>query len=390
MKIVYSTESVTRNGGIQTVTIVKANTLAEIEGNEVYIIVPHINGVTPRPISPRVRLINLDIQDYWVSVWRQPARNRKYKRLLQNELEKIGPDIVVSTGLQDRNFLPRIKVSSNPVFIRELHLMSSYRTLTANGFKEKILSLWSEFLDYRLSINHYDRIILLTEEDRKRNWANNPKAICMPNPLTVSSSERALLDSPKAIAVGRLNCEKHFDALIKAWRLVSEKYPEWTLDIWGGNGPLYDELKKLIHDLKLDNKVFLKGETPDISAKMAESSMIVSTSITEGMPLVLLEGLSIGLPIVTFRYKYGANEIITNGENGFIVEQDDLEALADRIGQLITNKRLRKQIGENAIISSKRFLPEVIAKRWMSLFLDLRKEKPNPNCISKSEENENY
>ena len=66
MIIVYSTESVTRNGGIQTVTIVKANALADIEGNEVYIVVPHIHGSTPRIISPKVHLINLGISDYWV------------------------------------------------------------------------------------------------------------------------------------------------------------------------------------------------------------------------------------------------------------------------------------------------------------------------------------
>ena len=378
MKIVYSTESITRNGGIQTVTIVKANSLAEIEGNEVYIIVPHINGSSPRSISPKVHLINLDIQDYWVPVYKQSARNRKYKGLLQEKLESIGPDIVVSTGLQDRNFLPRIKVTSNPVFIREIHLMSSYRRLMAEGLKENLLSLWSEFLDYRLSINRYDRIMILTEEDRRRNWAGNSKAICMPNPITVSSNERSSLNAKKAIAVGRLNNEKHFDALIKAWRIVADRYPDWTLDIWGGNGPLHDELKSLITNLHLEGHVFLRGETPNISAKMAESSMIVSTSVTEGMPLVLLEALASGLPVVTFNYKYGADEIVTEGYNGFIVEEDDLDALAERICRLIENDQLRKEMGDNAIVSSRRFRPEVIASRWMDLFQSLRSEKPNP------------
>ena len=378
MKIVYSTESIDRNGGIQTVTIVKANALAEIEGNEVYIVVPHINDSSPRAISQKVHVINLDLKDYWVSVFKQPARNRKYKKLLQAVLEQIGPDIVVTTGLQDRNFLPKIKVSSNPVFIREIHLMSRYRRLTAEGMKEKILSLWSEFLDYRLSINHYDKIIILTEEDRKRNWSNNSKVSCMPNPLTVSSNARSPLTEKKAIAVGRLNREKHFDALIKAWRIVADAFPEWTLDIWGGNGPLYEKLESLIQEYNLDNQVFLRGETKDISAKMAESSIIVSTSITEGMPLVLLEALAAGLPIVTFRYKYGADEIVSEGENGYIVEEDDLEALAERIVDLISNVNLRIKMGENAFQSSKRFLPEVIAKRWMDLFLKLRVHKPDP------------
>ena len=384
MKIVYSTESVTRNGGIQTVTIVKANAMAEIEGNDAYIVVPHINGTSPRKISPKVHLINLGIKNYWVSALKQPARNRNYKRLLQEVLEKIGPDIVVCTGLQDRNFLPRIKVSSNPVFIREIHFMSNYRRLMTESFKENLLALWSEFLDYRLSIQNYDRIILLSEEDKKRNWPDNPKAICMPNPLTGTSNARSSLTAQKAIAVGRLCYQKHFDALIKAWRIIADRYPEWTLDIWGGNGPLYESLKKLIVNLKLENQVFLKGETPDISAKMAEASLIISTSVFEGMPLVLLEALAAGLPIVTFNYKYGADEIVTEGENGFIVEQDDLETLAERIGRLITDEKLRMEMGEKAFVSSKRFLPEIIAGRWMAIFRSLRLEKPDPRVLHES------
>ncbi len=378
MRIVYSTESVNRNGGIHTVTIVKANALAEIEGNEVYIIVPHFHGETPRKISPKVHLINLDIKDFWVSILKQPARDRKYKKLLGSELKQIEPDIVVSTGQNDRNFLPTIQVRSNPVFIREIHFMSRYRRLMADSFKENILSLWSEFVDYRLSIKHYDRIILLSEEDRIRNWLNNPKAIRMPNPLTVTSSDRSPLTAKKAIAVGRLSYQKHFDALIKAWRIVADKNPDWTLDIWGGNGALFRELNQLIIDLDLCDNVFLRGETQDISKKMAESSMIVSTSIFEGMPLVLLEALSAGLPIITFNYKYGADEIVTEGENGFIVEEDDLTALAERICRLISDENLRLAMGEKAHASSKRFLPEVIASRWMDLFRSLRSEKPDP------------
>ena len=378
MIIAYSTESITRNGGIQTVTIVKANALAEIPGNEVYIIVPHISGESPRQISSKVHLINLNITDYWVSVIKQPARNRRYKKLLQGALEHIGPDIVISTGLQDRNFLPRIKVASNPVFIREIHFMSNYRRLMTESFKENLLALWSEFLDYRLSINHYDRIMLLSKEDKRRNWPNNPKALFMPNPLTITSKGRSQLNSKKAIAVGRLCHQKHFDALIKTWKAVADQYPDWTLDIWGGNGPLCQMLKSLIVDLHLEEHVFLKGETPDISTKMAEASMIISTSIFEGMPLVLLEALSAGLPIVTFNYKYGADEIVTEGNNGFIVEEDDIKTLADRIGKLISNESLRREMGENAYISSQRFLPEVIANRWMDLFNQLRLEKPNP------------
>lgn len=378
MKIVYSTESIDRNGGIQTVTIVKANYLAEIEGNEVYIVVPHMFGTATRKISDKVHVINLGIKDYWVPIYKQPGRDRLYKKLLQEVFEKISPDIVISTGLQDRNFLPTIKVSSNPVFIREIHLTSMYRRMTAEGFKEKVLARISEFIDYKLSINRYDRIILLKEEDRKRHWAKNPKVTCIMNPLTITSTERSKLTAKRAIAVGRLNREKHFDALIKAWRIVADKYPDWTLDIWGGNGPLHDVLQKLISDLNLSDTVFLRGETPNISAKMADSSISICTSVIEGGPLVILEAMAAGLPIVTFNFMYGANEIVTEGSDGFIVEEDDLNALAERIGRLISDKDLRIRMGECAYQASKRFLPEVIIERWMDLFKSLRSEKPDP------------
>lgn len=378
MRIVYSTESVNRNGGIHTVTIVKANTLANFAGNEIYIIVPHFNGPTPRPISPKVQLIDLGIKDFWVSILKQPKRNKLYKKLLQEALESIRPDIVVSTGQQDRNFLPRLKVSSNPVFIREIHFISNYRRIMATSMKERLLALWSEFRDYRLSINNYDQIVIFTEEDRKKNWRGNGKVTCMPNPLTITSNVRSNLSEKKAIAVGRLSYQKHFDALIKAWRIVADKYPDWELNIWGGNGPLFQDLSDLIIKLDLTQNVYLRGESPDISSKMAESSVIICTSLFEGMPLVLLEALSAGLPIVTFNYMYGAEEIVSEDENGYIVEEDDLDTLAARIITIISNEKQRKEMGEKALTAAQKFLPEVIASRWMDLFQALRQKKPGP------------
>ena len=82
MKIVYSTESVTRNGGIQTVTIVKANALADIEGNDVYIVVPHIHGSSPRIISPKVHLINLGISRIQKASQRLLRANRARHRCI--------------------------------------------------------------------------------------------------------------------------------------------------------------------------------------------------------------------------------------------------------------------------------------------------------------------
>lgn len=147
-KIVYCTNSVCYSGGIQTVTITKANALAEIEGYDVYIIVTDNQRERPvLPISPRVHLINLMV-NYYDDDWK-PLRLRfrsiiskplLHRKRLRNVLNEICPDIVISTGTSEKHFLPYLKLKKTPVIIREFHFVSNYRLyLGGVNYKEESL-----------------------------------------------------------------------------------------------------------------------------------------------------------------------------------------------------------------------------------------------------------
>lgn len=140
MKIVYCTDSICYAGGIQRITVTKANALAHIEGNEVWIIVTDNKQKPVLPIDEKVHLIDLDVnyfEDDWKSKWHVLKgifiKRKEHKKRLQVALNEIRPDIVISTGTSEKNFLPGISINSKPKFIREIHSNKKYRILSATN-----------------------------------------------------------------------------------------------------------------------------------------------------------------------------------------------------------------------------------------------------------------
>ena len=378
MKIVYCTDSICYAGGIQRITISKANALSQIEGNEVWIIVTDNKQKPVLPIDSKVHIIDLDINyfaDDWKSKWHVLKgifiKRRLHKKKLAVTLNEIKPDIVISTGTSEKNFLPRISsISSKPAFIREIHSNKKYRLLHASNIFQKVAAYIGDFIDYSIHIKKYDRIIVLTQEDKNTNWKNNNKVEVIPNPLTSPCTSQSSLENKTAIAVGRLLHAKNFSSLNKAWTHVAEKHPDWTLEIWG-EGHLRIELENLIAKLNLKKQVFLKGYTYDIQSKMQNASIFVLSSIFEGFGLVIVEAMSCGLPVVSYDCPCGPKDIITEGEDGILVELKNEKQLASNINLLIENKKLRKQMADNAIIKSEIYNIKNITSMWICLFNNL-------------------
>lgn len=377
MKIVYCTDSICYAGGIQRITIAKANALAQIEGNEVWIIVTDNKQKPVLPIDPKVNIIDLDI-NYFEDDWKSKLhvikgiliKRKQHKKKLKTVLNQINPDIVISTGTSEKNFLPQIHVNSNPAFIREIHSTKNYRRLSAKNTFDKTLAILGEYVDYSIFIKRYDKIVVLTEEDKINNWKNNSKVIVIPNPLTNICTKESTLEEKTVIAVGRLEYPKNFQSLIKAWTHVAEKHPDWKLEIWG-EGSKRVELENLINKLNLKKHVFLKGYTYDIQSQMLKASIFALSSIFEGFGLVIVEAMSCGLPVVSYACPCGPKDIITEGEDGFFVEVNDEIVLAKKINLLIENGALRKQMSDAAKIKAEQFNIYNVASLWMQLFNSL-------------------
>ena len=382
MRIVYCTDSICDSGGIEHVTIAKANALADIAGNEVWILVM----VNDRPpffqLDPRVHLLNLDV-NYWEAnrrktrlsrLWVLLGLKRTYKRKLRKALQEIRPDIVISTDRSEKNILASLAKHSRAVFIRELHFQSAHRRAEANSVLQKMFAIFCEFLDSKVLIRRYDRIVTLTRKDKENYWKNHPKVLVLPNPLTSSGNPLSDLSAKTVVSAGRLDRLKNFNALIRAWKSIGRKHPDWKLEIWG-NGAERDNLKQSIHTEGLEDSVFLMGATADLPAKLSQASIFAFSSLYEGFAMVLTEAMSCGLPVVSYACPYGPEEIITDGKDGFLIPVGDEDKLTDRITCLIENETIRKEMGEAALEKSKQFEMKQIIEQWMTLFQDLTEEK---------------
>lgn len=383
MKIVYNLNSISYIGGIEHITVTKANALAEIAGNEVFVFVTDYKpdaGFAPQ-LSPKVRLIDLEIDyfaDDWKSWWHVLKgfclKRRCHRRRLDQVLREIDPDIVVSVGGFEKYFLPFIR--GRWKLIREFHFIKQYRHLEADSWQKKMTAFLGDWFEFGWVIRKYDRIVVLTEEDREKHWRGSvrPKVEVIPNALPVEPRSVSALTNKKIVSVGRLSCPKNFQSLIRAYRRVADRHPDWELEIYG-TGPEWDQLQTLIASLSLSGQVHLRGHYWPIEEKMAEASCFVLSSLHEGFGLVLAEAMSCGLPVVSYACPCGPRDIIDEGKDGFLVPVGDEAQLAEKICWLIEHPEERAVMGEAAREKSARYGIDRIIPMWMNLFERLRQSK---------------
>ena len=211
---------------------------------------------------------------------------------------------------------------------------------------------------------------MLTKKDKKKKKKNLPAdhVYVIPNPVRKIDSKYAPLVNKKIISVGRLDYQKGFDNLIQGFAVLHSKYPDWELNIYG-DGSLRENLQKQIDRLELSNTVHLCGRTNNIDSKLDESSLFVLSSRFEGFPMVLVEAMSHGLPCVSYDCPNGPSDIIQNGHNGLLVENQNLSALIHAIETLINDPVERKRLGHNAPESISSFSEETIVQKWHELFV---------------------
>jgi glycosyltransferase involved in cell wall biosynthesis len=375
MKIVYCLDSINYVGGIQRITVLKANQLSVLPSNDVWVLVADNSGERYFNLSPTVHFVDLDVnyyEDDWKSKWNVLKgifiKRRTHKRRLSAQLMQIRPDIVVSVGQSEKNILPRIK--GDWATIREFHFTRDYRRRMARTWFEKLNSFIGEIIERCFTLRKYDRIVVLTQEDKNTNWRNTKHVVVIPNFITIPFSSMSPLSEKRVIAVGRLSYQKNFTSLIRAFSIIAKRFPEWKLDILG-DGDEWSLLTNLINKLSLEENVRLCGVTDHIEEKMLSSSIFALSSRFEGFGLVLLEAMSCGLPCVSYSCPCGPKDIISDGVDGFIVPMEDEVMLAERIEYLIEKEERRKEMGEAAYKKAHNYSINIIISMWMDLFHSL-------------------
>lgn len=168
----------------------------------------------------------------------------------------------------------------------------------------------------------------------------------------------------RIVNCGRLSAQKNHKLLIEAFAKIADKILDAELHIYG-EGVLHDTLQKLINELNLTNRVFLKGQSSNVPVVLSKADVFVLSSDYEGMPNALMEALAVGVPCISTDCPCGGPKmLIKNGRNGFLVPVGNAKVMADAMERMLGDSELRKNLGVVAKESAERFKSEVIFKEW--------------------------
>ena len=218
-----------------------------------------------------------------------------------------------------------------------------------------------------------DALAVLTEGDLREYGElldGSARVEQIPNAVTALDGGISDLTGRTVIAAGRLKHQKDFRRLIRAFAQVAERHPDWKLRICG-DGPNRERLEQLIAELGLEGKVELPGPVKNLGPELAAASIYALSSRREGFPMVLLEAMSKGLPVVSFDCPTGPREIVRSEENGLLVPHQDVDALAAALNRMIEDEDLRRRCGAGALTTAERYSIEVIGARWEELLAEV-------------------
>jgi glycosyltransferase involved in cell wall biosynthesis len=200
----------------------------------------------------------------------------------------------------------------------------------------------------------------------------------MPNPCTFNIYKEITRDRKKIIlAVGDLNRYHHkgFDNLIPLIAPILLKYPSWNLKIVGGGSIGLELLENLAFKYQIRDQVVFDGYSNNVADIMRESDIFILTSRTEGLPMVLLEAMSQGMACISYNCKTGPSDIIDNDINGILVEDQNENAMSEKLNILINLPELRIKLANNAINSLDRFKIDSIYKKYLNIFENILKNE---------------
>lgn len=381
MTIIYCIASLYNSGGKDRVICAKANALVAL-GHNVFIITTCQKGRPSFfPLDERVLCVDLGInyEDYNTLPFLKRLRKayelkKQHRAEFERQVNAIKPDIIISTFEEDAQIVLEAKYKCPKIL--EVHYSKERRY---NEYQRGKYSL-ARILDWlRTKRDEYiaarfDCMVVLTDTDRKK-WSMVKTVRTIANPLPFAAEEQSPLTNKKVLAVGRYCFEKDFASLIDIWSEIEPKHPDWGLEIVG-DGYMRADLEGQIKHFGL-KRVLLSYPTATIQEKYLAASCLVMTSRSEGLPMVLLEAMSCGLPVVSYDCPYGPREVITNNHDGYLVPLGDKERYRECLERLMSQSEHRKAMGVAAQKSSQRYSMDHIIKQWIELFESLHHRNEN-------------
>jgi GalNAc-alpha-(1->4)-GalNAc-alpha-(1->3)-diNAcBac-PP-undecaprenol alpha-1,4-N-acetyl-D-galactosaminyltransferase len=344
-------------GGMERVMAQLAAQFTERENTEVHLLLIGINREIVYQIPGSVKIHR---PDFVFDNAKRTVNTFKTIRFVRKTVRKIDPDTVLSFGeLWNNLVLLSLYGLKVPVYISDRS-----RPNKDLGKLHNILRNWL----YPAAAGYIAQTKEAEAVCKQNDWNNNIKVIG--NPIRKVKNIPGVEKENIVLTVGRLIPTKHIDRMIQLFAKINN--PEWKLVIVGGDAlrlSLSKELKKLISELNLEDTVILEGEQKEVDTYYNRSKVFAFTSSSEGFPNVIGEALSAGLPVVAYDCVAGPADMITNGENGFLIEEFDDETFREKLELLMFDKKLRKNMSLNSKKIISNYNVEEIANQFYNFIL---------------------
>lgn len=341
-------------GGAQR-AIVELGKKLVINGDEVFLLTLAKDNKKFFDIDDRIKVISLE-EDSKRNVF---IKNIARAYQLRNIVKVLNVDKVIS-------FLEHINILT---IFSLLGIKSDVSVCIRNDPRRKRMSSFHEFLR-RITYPLSSHLVVQTESVKE--WANslglNKNIKVIPNfvrKLDLVKSNYEIGNTFKIVAIGRLVDQKGYDLLLKALSLLSNEMCPYSLEIYG-EGNLLEKLKGQRESLGIVDKVSFVGVATEVNRILVEADLFVLPSRYEGYPNILVEALSSGTPSVVFDCPSGPREITLSGKLALLVEDGNVEKLAEAIERTYKSTELRKKLGHSAIEHFSDFDNSSILKLWMN------------------------
>ncbi|MEY3167403.1 MAG: hypothetical protein RLZZ343_1206, partial [Actinomycetota bacterium] len=300
----------------------------------------------------------------------EPVLTAKVDMLIAEYLADRAPDIIIATTPA------LLALVIQTAHARSKILAAEHRYTRQRGRTAEPLRLYGALADALVS--------LIEDGDQwfqETLGSDCPQVAVIPNPLPDDFAPRSSLQNPMVLAAGRMVLSKGFHKVISTF--AEARQPGWRLRIFG-DGPQMKTLGQLIVKLHLQNDVDLVKPIPDLSLELSKASIVLMASDAEGQPLVAMEALRAGVPVVSYDSPGGLRSVITDGEDGLVVPMDDQVALARSLSQLMLDFDFRQQMGQKAWRNRLKFEPALVAQKWMALIDSLLSNPSPPRRLSRT------
>lgn len=285
------------------------------------------------------------------------------RKVLKKAIQDSCPDLVLSF-MDQANILTIMSAASRSYRLAIAERVYPARSSIMESIPAPFAFLMRAFRNFIYA--HADNIFVQTEKSRDYfPFSLRKKISVVPNPL-FENEEGPMdltLEPRTVVGMGRLAPQKRFDLLIDGFTIAHSRLGDWSLAIIG-DGILYDDLARQARERGLRDVIDICGSTQTPRQVLSSAEIFVLSSDYEGFPGALCQAMACGCAVIATRCLSGPEELITDGENGLLIEPNNPEELADALERLMRDPDLRSRLGANAAKIREKLAPKTIMEQW--------------------------